>query len=496
MQFCSTRNSEVRITSGEAIIKGISDDGGLFVPLEIPRLYPEELLSLNNDYSRIAARVISSYSDDFDPCLIEAMCRSSYDSGFGSKPAPVTELDDALFSLELWHGPTLAFKDLALQFVPRLLAEAKKKASDMKTSLILTATSGDTGKAALEGFKDMDGAGIMVFYPAKGVSEIQKKQMVTQQGNNLFVAAVDGVFDDAQRAVKTLMTDTALINELSKKNMRFGSANSINFGRLSPQIVYYFTAYLSLVEKKAVKIDEKINICVPSGNFGNIFAAYLAMEMGLPVNKLICASNKNDVLFEFIRTGTYTALRAFHTTISPSMDILVSSNVERLVWRLTGQDSRRTKKLYESLNSDGSFSLSEAELAVLKQHFISFSCDDIQTKKMIKTVYDRYGYLIDPHTAVGFDALFKYREQTGDTTPTVAVSAASPFKFAESVLSALEQPPETGFDALESLSDYCTLPIPEPLRELKNLPVRYDNCFSNGDEKRALFEFIRVLERK
>jgi len=353
------------------------------------------------------------------------------------------------------------------------------------------ATSGDTGKAALEGFRDVDGVGVCVFYPLKGVSEIQRKQMTTQRGENLFVAAVDGIFDDAQRAVKSLMTERGVIDELAEMNIQFTSANSINFGRLAPQIVYYYSSYLHLIENGEIAPGDEVNFSVPSGNFGNILAGYLAKEMGLPINKLICASNKNNVLTEFIRTGVYDANRDFYTTSSPSMDILVSSNVERLVWWIAGRDAKRTKRLYESFQESRRFSLSERESSLLKESFSAFSCDERDTKKIIKTVFDTYGYLIDPHTAVGFEAVFQYREQSGDSRPVISLSTASPFKFATSVLSALGETETDGFAALSALSEYSGTPIPERIGELNTLEERFMDIFRVGEEKKALQKFLQ-----
>jgi len=500
MNYVSTRDNSISLISTEAIIKGISSDNGLFVPVEIPKLDMTNLYrdiksldSKESIYAYLAYMIFSIYFDDIDSDYLRTSISIAYDNPFNGKPAPLKHLTSNLSVLELFHGPTLAFKDIALQIMPFLFTEAKRRQNDSSHSLILVATSGDTGKAALEGYMDVDGVSIVVFYPKDGVSEIQQLQMTTQEGNNVYVIGVNGNFDDAQKIVKTIMTDSVFQEELSKKGIKFSSANSINIARLIPQIVYYFYSYFTLLLEGKISETEPINFVVPSGNFGNILASYYAKSMGLPIAKLICASNQNDVLTDFIRTGEYNTKRDFFTTLSPSMDILVSSNVERLIWYLTGSSSEKTKRYYEGLAKTGSFKLKEDEHKLLAESFISYSCDDNETKQNIKDVYDRYSYLTDPHTAVAFGSYKKYLDDINDETPTVIVATASPYKFASSVLASFELY-ETDiskqFDIISTISKTIT---PKSLTDLLSRQVRFDDSVDIGYEKDLLNKYIETI---
>ena len=500
MRYTSTRNNDIDISSAEAIIRGISSDNGLFTPKEIPTLFIkdiyEDYIKLENQYERyisIATKITSLFFDDFDISYLKDSIYKAYTSPFDNTPAPIKKLSDRLFCLELYHGPTLAFKDIALQLMPFLLEGAKEIQKDNSHSLILVATSGDTGKAALEGYKDINGVNIVVFYPKDGVGEIQELQMTTQQGSNINVIAINGNFDDTQRAVKSLMTDVDLIEYLKNKNIKFTSANSINIGRLIPQIVYYYTTYLELLVTKCIKMDDRINFIVPSGNFGNILAGYLAKSMGLPIDKLICASNQNNVLTDFIRDGEYTLKRDFFTTISPSMDILVSSNVERLIWLVTGYNSNRTAEIYKKLKQTNSFALTDEEKAILSESFLSYSTDDTKTLETIRKVFNDYNYLIDPHTAVAFSAYEKYINETNSENINVVLSTASPFKFSSSVLKALSDLDKDESESLQLLSTISNTEIPKAISDIYSREVRFSTTVETGYEKEDLLVYIDKL---
>lgn len=485
MDYCSTRNEKISVTDCEAIVKGIAPDGGLFVPRHVPKLSMDEILDMASlSYPKLAARVMTRFLPSFGEESIAALAEKAYGSFFG-EPAPLARVSEDIYALELWHGPTCAFKDMALQLMPLLFAEAKKKLGDGNDSIILTATSGDTGKAALEGFRDVPGTRIMVLYPRDGVSEAQRLQMITQAGDNVFVAGLNGNFDDAQRLAKRLMTDVELISVLCENNAAFSSANSINWGRLAPQIVYYFHAYLTLVRQNAIKPKEKISFCVPSGNFGDILAGYYAGLMGLPVSRLICASNRNDVLTEFVNTGVYDAGRELLKSVSPSMDILVSSNVERLLWLLAGD--KRVRELMDSLQVSHRYALNESELDEVQKTFSAYCCSEDATLDEIRTEYRVYGYLSDTHTAVAFNAARQYLAETGDADKTVIVSTASPFKFSKSVLAALGEASEK--NSAEKLSALTGKEIPPPLRDLDSRRVRFDNGFEPDEIKERLLSF-------
>ncbi|HOA33699.1 MAG TPA: threonine synthase [Clostridiales bacterium] len=498
MKYTSTRDSSLQISSAEAIVKGISPDGGLFVPTEFPKVDGDFIASLTKmNYKERAKAVLSLFLTDFSEDEISGFVEKAYSEGkFEShEVAPLKILPNGVSFLELWKGPTCAFKDMALQLLPHLLTGSAKKIGDDSLIVILTATSGDTGKAALEGFKDVEGTKILVFYPSEGVSDIQKLQMATQEGGNVGVAAIYGNFDDAQSGVKDIFGDKALEAELLSKNIKFSSANSINWGRLVPQIVYYFSAYCDLVNRGKVKYPEKINICVPTGNFGNILAAYYAMRMGLPVNKLICASNRNNILTDFIKTGVYDRNREFFTTTSPSMDILISSNLERLLYELSGRDDAKIKEWFTSLKENGKYEVSPEVLNELKSVFESGYCGDEETAAEIKRVYDEFGYLIDTHTAVGSFVYENYRKTSGDDTPVVIASTASPYKFCSSVLSALEGRDSSGeneFEIMRRLEKLTNTAAPKQLKNLEGVSPRFTEVYDKKDMRQAVFSMLNI----
>ncbi|MCL2508278.1 MAG: threonine synthase [Oscillospiraceae bacterium] len=499
MTYTSTRDKSVRVTSSEAITRGISADGGLFVPTNIPRLSADDLLQLSSmDYKGRAKEILSLYLTDFTPDEISACVDGAYAPGkFASdKIAPLVTLSDGVDILELWKGPTCAFKDMALQLLPYLLAVSASKAAQGRRIVILVATSGDTGKAALEGFKDVPDTQIMVFYPNEGVSPMQKLQMATQEGANVAVCAINGNFDDAQNGVKAIFTDKAVAEKLAARNLMFSSANSINWGRLVPQIVYYVSAYCDLIQENKIKNGDKINIVVPTGNFGNILAAYYAGEMGVPLNRLVCASNQNRVLTDFISTGVYDRRRDFYTTMSPSMDILISSNLERLLFLLTGQNDTLVREWMTSLSKDGVYDAGAALLAKMNVLFAGGFCDEAGTSALIKQVFTEKGYLCDTHTAVAVDVYNRYRAETGDETYAVIASTASPFKFCASVLGALDQKAAEGLDefgmvrALEKLTGQV---CPPQLADLNTKKVRFTQCCEQDEMEEAVLQSIAEL---
>ena len=496
MVYTSTRDNTVRVDSATAIMRGISPDGGLYVPVELPKLSYMELCSMvSADYRHRAVDIIGRFLTDFTTDELSECVRLAYEDKFGSDAvAPVVSINDYRYILELWHGPTCAFKDMALQLLPHLLTRSVKKCGDGHEIVILVATSGDTGKAALEGFADVPGTRIIVFYPDDGVSNIQKLQMTTQEGENVGVCAVYGNFDDAQTGVKKIFTDPAVKAELEKRNMAFSSANSINWGRLVPQIVYYFSAYLDLMQTGEMDYEgEEINIAVPTGNFGNILAAFYAKMMGLPVKKLICASNANNVLTEFLTTGVYDRNRQFHTTMSPSMDILISSNLERLLFHLTDGDSDRVRGWMEQLSKTGRYEVDDDVKAKLFDMFWAGCCDDDATQATIKELFDSDGYLCDTHTAVGLNVYTQYREATeDDKTPTVIASTASPYKFAPSVLGAFHEPDSarSEFENIDELSVLSGTPVPAPLAALQSKTVRFDGVCNKQDMPEAVFSLL------
>lgn len=490
MLYNSTQNAGEVVSSAQAIAQGISKDGGLFVPQSFPEYDLETLKSLlAEDYRGRAKKVFSDFLTDFTPEEIEDCVESAYTAEkFGSdNPAPIayTSLDGrALNILELWHGPTCAFKDMALQILPHLLTKSLKKTYDGKDAVILVATSGDTGKAALEGFKDVEHTKIIVFYPVNGVSPMQKHQMNTQEGSNVKVCAIKGNFDDAQTGVKRIFTTPSVSEKLAENNMLFSSANSINWGRLLPQIVYYISAYCDLVNAGKISLGDEINVVVPTGNFGNILASYYACLMGLPIKKFICASNANNVLTDFINTGVYDKNRQFYTTMSPSMDILVSSNLERLLYKLSGNDDKVTAQWMTALKTEGRYEVTDEVKAVINDKFFGGYCDDESTQATISRLFEQSGYLCDTHTAVAVNVYEQYTQQTGDTTPAVIASTASPYKFSKSVLEAVgkgEALPETEFDMVDKLNELTGMAVPAPLAGLKNKTARFSDVVESAE---------------
>lgn len=493
MQFQSTRDGRIRVSAAQAIAQGISVEGGLFVPEEIPALTAEEMTSLiGKPYAERAKLVLSKFLTDFSEAEIDECARAAYGDQFDvPKIAPLRALSENAYVLELWHGPTCAFKDMALQILPHLMRVSAAKTVDGKEIVILVATSGDTGKAALEGFRDVRGTRIMVFYPEKGVSPLQKLQMVTQEGNNVVVCAIRGNFDDAQSGVKALFTDRETAKALEKNGKTFSSANSINWGRLVPQIVYYISAYCDLLESGRLQMGEPMNVAVPTGNFGNILAAYYAREMGVPIARLICASNRNRVLTDFFESGTYDRNRDFYTTESPSMDILISSNLERLLFHLSDRDEKAVNEMMTALASKGCYTVSSALKEKLDSLFASGSCDDAQTAATIAEIYRKYGYVCDTHTAVGVHVYEEYCEKTGDTTPTVIASTASPYKFPASVLRAIGgEPSEDEFENTERLSAFSGTNVPSPLQGLRGRTQRFNAVCSKEEMPQVVLDWL------
>ncbi len=477
IMYKSTRGSQNLLTSAEAIKRGIAEDGGLYMPTEIPKIDLDFISSMVEDsYSERAYKVLSLYLTDYDKETLHDICLKAYsDKRFTAGAAPVVTLNDKISVLELWHGPTCAFKDMALQIMPMLLSEALKMTGEEKTAFILVATSGDTGKAALEGYRDVDKVKIMVFYPENGVSAMQKLQMASQEGENVNVVAIKGNFDDAQTGVKEIFASEEIKAKLLEKNTFLSSANSINWGRLVPQIAYYFSAYADMVKSGEIKLGDKINVVVPTGNFGNIFAGHLARVMGLPVDKFICASNKNSVLTDFIENGVYDKNREFFTTVSPSMDILVSSNVERMLSLLSS--SSTVSEYMTALKSEGKYTLSESEKKELKSGFSAGYTTEEETYETIKKIFDKYNYLLDTHTAVAMKCALEF----GSMNKTLVVSTASPYKFASSVLEAIggENGVE-GVEAPEKLEKFSGKEIPLPLVKLHEKRIRFNKSIDKN----------------
>ncbi len=493
MEFASTRDKSISVSSAMAIKTGLASDGGLFVPKEIPHVSHEEILELSRlSYADRAVKILGKFLTDFTEeelidCTQKAYNKEKFET---DEIAPLYQLNQNIYFLELWHGPTCAFKDMALQILPHLLRKSVSKTGETKEIVILVATSGDTGKAALEGFKDVDGTRIIVFYPENGVSNVQKRQMVTQEGNNVDVAAVMGNFDDAQSGVKKIFGDREYAEVLERNNFMLSSANSINWGRLVPQIVYYFSAYCNLLKNEEIQMGDPVNFVVPTGNFGNILAAYYAMEMGLPVGKLICASNENNVLTDFIRTGVYDKNRPFKTTTSPSMDILISSNLERFLYQVTACDDARVAAWMKELSETGCYEVPDVTKTKIREVFYGGFCDDAATKEAIRKVSDEYGYVMDTHTAVAKEVYDQYKAETGDETKTIIVSTASPFKFCNSVLAAVagDEAAEghDDFQLLSVLAEKAQLNIPESLATLSGKPV----IFSTVCDKTEMYDVV------
>lgn len=480
--YKSTRGKEETVTASMAILKGLSEDGGLFVPTLIPKLdIPVDRLS-EMTYQETAYEVMSRFLTDFTEEELKRCIEQAYDSKFDTEEiAPIHKAGSAYY-LELFHGSTIAFKDMALSILPHLMTTAAKKNNVKKEIVILTATSGDTGKAAMAGFADVPGTRIIVFYPKHGVSPIQEKQMVTQKGANTYVVGITGNFDDAQTAVKKMFNDREMAEELDRAGFQFSSANSINIGRLVPQIVYYVYAYGKLVKKGEIQAGDKINVVVPTGNFGNILAAYYAKEMGLPINKLICASNENKVLFDFFRTGTYDRKRKFILTTSPSMDILISSNLERLIYRLTGEDAEKCANLMKELSEGGQYTITE-EMKKGLEDFYGNYCSEGETREAISATWYGSGYMIDPHTAVAAGVYQKYLRDTDDQSPTVIASTASPYKFTRSVMNAVSDRYEglDDFALCDALFALSGVKIPKAVEEIRRASVLHNTVVNAED---------------
>ena len=491
--YKSTRGNEKLVKSAEAIARGLSEDGGLFVPTSIPKLTIglEELSGMN--YKELALTIMKEFLTDYAESELKESIDRAYDEKFDTPNiAPLVKHGSTYF-LELYHGPTLAFKDMALSVLPYLLKNAVKKLNINKEMVILTATSGDTGKAALEGFANVPGTKIIVFFPEEGVSEIQKRQMLTQTGDNTFVIGIEGNFDDAQNGVKQILTDEGLLKQLEENNSMFSSANSINIGRLIPQVVYYFHAYTQLCNMGDIKMGEEINFCVPTGNFGDILAGFYAKKMGLPIKKLICASNENKVLFDFINTGTYDKARDFVITMSPSMDILISSNLERLLYSISGQDSRKIKKLMEELSENGKYEIDDSMKNELKDFFGGYATEE-DTVKAISEVYKTTNYVIDTHTAVSYAVYQKYLEETNDSTKTVIVSTASPYKFTPDVMKSIDKK-YTGlndFELIKELSKITNGDIPAGIKDLEKRPVIHKTVCGKNEMKMQIEKILNI----
>nr|WP_318683138.1 threonine synthase [uncultured Acetatifactor sp.] len=489
--YNSTRSQEQAVKASEAILKGLSEDGGLFVPDHIPALDISFGALADMSYQETAYEVMKLFLTDFSEDELKDCIDRAYDAKFDTEGiAPLREADGA-FYLELFHGPTIAFKDMALSILPHLLITSARKNHIKNEIVILTATSGDTGKAALAGFAGVEGTRIIVFYPKNGVSPIQEKQMVTQKGENTLVVGIHGNFDDAQTGVKRIFSDKALAEEMEKKGYQFSSANSINIGRLVPQICYYVYAYARLLKAGKIAEGERINAVVPTGNFGNILAAFYAKNMGLPIGRLICASNENKVLYDFFRTGVYDRNREFVLTSSPSMDILISSNLERLIYRIAGNDSNENKELMDALNGRGRYEITEAMKKQLSEFYGGYA-DEKETSEAISKMYGDCGYVIDPHTAVASAVYRKYEQQTGDHTKTVIVSTASPFKFTRSVMEAID-PKYEGMDDFALADELCRIACikePKAIEELRTAPVIHDRQCQVGEMKNVVREFL------
>ena len=492
--YRSTRSADVKVSASEAILKGLAPDGGLYVPESIPALDKslEELSKM--DYREVAYNVMKLFITDFTKEELEACINKAYDTKFDTDEiAPLVKADGAYY-LELFHGATIAFKDMALSILPHLLTTSARKNNIKNEIVILTATSGDTGKAALAGFADVEGTKIIVFYPKNGVSPIQEKQMVTQKGNNTYVVGIRGNFDDAQTGVKTMFSDEKLAKELDANGFQFSSANSINIGRLVPQVVYYVYAYTRLLANGEIATGEKINVVVPTGNFGNILAAYYAKNMGVPIGKLICASNENKVLFDFFTTGTYDRNREFVLTSSPSMDILISSNLERLIYKIAGDDAAMNKKLMEELKEDGRYTITDSMKKELADFYGNYASED-ETAQTIKSIYEKTGYVIDTHTAVAADVYKKYTNDTNDTTKAVIASTASPFKFTRSVMNAIDKAgydSMTDFELVDELSKIANVAVPQAIEEIRTAPVLHDRVCDKTDMKATVKDILNI----
>ena len=491
--YHSTRSKGNPVKASEAILKGLSEDGGLYVPEKIPVLDKtlEELADMT--YGQVAYEVMKLFLTDFTEEELKDCIRRAYDEKFDTEEiAPLVEAGGAYY-LELFHGATIAFKDMALSILPHLLTTSAKKNQVKNEIVILTATSGDTGKAALSGFADVEGTRIIVFYPKNGVSPIQEKQMVTQKGKNTYVVGIHGNFDDAQTGVKQIFGDKELAAYMDEKGFQFSSANSINIGRLVPQIVYYVYAYVKLLKEEQIVSGEKINVVVPTGNFGNILAAFYAKQMGLPIDRLICASNENKVLYDFFTSGTYDRNREFVLTSSPSMDILISSNLERLIYRIAGNDPAKNKELMAALSQGGSYNLTE-ELGEQLRDFYGNYASELETAQTIHDLYESTGYVIDTHTAVASCVYQKYKEATKDDKVTVIASTASPYKFTRSVMNAIDSKYDAmgDFELVDRLSEISGVDVPRAIEEIRTAPVLHDHVCDKTQMKQTVKDFLGI----
>ncbi|MFR8767505.1 MAG: threonine synthase [Eubacterium sp.] len=491
--YKSTRGTGETLKASEAILKGLADDGGLFVPTEIPKLEAtiDELSKMT--YQQVAYEVMKLFFTDFTEEELKNCITKAYDSKFDTEEiAPLAEVDGAYY-LELFHGKTIAFKDMALSILPHLLTTSAKKNNVKNEIVILTATSGDTGKAAMAGFADVEGTRIIVFYPHGGVSKVQEKQMVTQKGDNTYVVAIEGNFDQAQSGVKAIFGNKELAKEMDEKGFQFSSANSINIGRLVPQVAYYVYAYAKLYAEGKLAKDQKMNVVVPTGNFGNILAAYYAKNMGLPIAKLICASNENKVLFDFFKTGEYDKNRDFILTTSPSMDILISSNLERLIYKIAGNSSEKNSELMNDLATKGKYTITDEMKAELDDFYGNYATEE-ETAKVIKDTYEKTGYVMDTHTAVAASTYKKYVAETNDDAVTVIASTASPFKFARSVMDAInpEYDKLDDFELIDELSKIANVKIPNAIEEIRYAEVRHNNLVEVDGMEAIVKKFFNI----
>ncbi|GFH41136.1 threonine synthase [Pseudolactococcus insecticola] len=491
--YQSTRDKSNQVTASQAILQGLATDGGLYVPIKTPDVALDFDKLKNATYQEVATLVLSAFLDDFTPDEIAYCVAQAYDSKFDNATiAPLVKVDSR-YNLELFHGNTIAFKDMALSILPYLMTTAAKKHGVDREIVILTATSGDTGKAAMAGFADVPGTKIVVFYPKDGVSKIQERQMTTQAGDNVKVIAIDGNFDNAQTNVKAMFNNEKLREKMAANNKQFSSANSMNIGRLVPQIAYYVYAYAQLVKTGAIAAGEKINFTVPTGNFGNILAGYYASKIGLPVNKLICASNENNVLTDFFRTGTYDKNRDFFVTTSPSMDILVSSNLERLIFHLTGDSDAATSELMAALNAKGEYKITPEMFDQLGQFYADFATEQ-EISSEITAVFDKNSYVEDPHTAVASAVYKKYLTETSDTTQTVIISTASPYKFPQVVVESLsgKKDESDDFDLVKKLENISGTPLPKAVSELFDATVRHHTVVAAADMEKAVSDYLNL----
>ena len=491
--YKSTRSNDVQVTASQAILRGLAEDGGLFVPMQIPKLEVSLEALAEMTYQEVAYEVMKLFFTDFTEEELKTCIQRAYDDEFDTKEiAPLKKADGAYY-LELFHGSTIAFKDMALSILPHLLITSARKNKVENEIVILTATSGDTGKAALAGFADVEGTSIIVFYPKDGVSPIQEKQMLTQKGDNTTVIGIKGNFDDAQNGVKAMFNNKDLEQKMKENGYQFSSANSINIGRLVPQVVYYVYAYTRLMKEGAIDAGEKINTVVPTGNFGNILAAYYAKNMGLPIDKLICASNDNKVLFDFFNTGVYDRNREFILTSSPSMDILISSNLERLIYKIAGCDSDRCADYMKALTTSGSYEIN-ANMKVELADFVGGYADEDKTAKVIKKLFESDHYIIDTHTAVAASVYYDYKEASKDETKTIIASTASPYKFARSVMNAIDIKYDTfgDFELIDELSSLSKVKVPQAIEEIRSASIRHNTVCDTNDMQKTVETILKL----